>query len=199
MVKRLFDIVLSLSGLLLLSPLLLVIAAWVRLDSRGPIIFRQRRVGRAGATFEILKFRTMFQTSETDDSGIRITVAGDCRITGSGRHLRRYKLDELPQLMNVLRGDMSLVGPRPEVPEYVQHYPPETREEVLSVRPGITDLASLEFRHEERILAAAADPAQAYVDEILPAKLARCCDYVRQQSLWLDIVILWRTLLAVFR
>jgi lipopolysaccharide/colanic/teichoic acid biosynthesis glycosyltransferase len=190
MAKRLFDLLLSALGLLLLAPLLLLIALWVKLDSPGPVFFRQERVGRHGRAFLIHKFRTM----RVDNAGLQITVGADPRITRSGHFLRASKLDELPQLWDVLRGAMSLVGPRPEVPRYVALYPPGLREIVLSVRPGITDLASLEFRHESELLARAADPEREYVDVLLPQKLALARRYVETASLAQDLRIIWRTL-----
>ena len=191
MAKRLFDITLSLLALVLLCPLLLAVALWVRLDSQGPVLFRQQRVGRGGRLFGILKFRTMQVNAEA--AGLQITVGQDPRITRTGRWLRRSKLDELPQLLNVLRGEMSMVGPRPEVPRYVALYPADQRATVLSVRPGITDLASLALRDESTLLARSADPERTYVEEILPTKLRYACDYVRQRSLWLDLRIIART------
>ena len=146
MVKRLFDLLLSCIGLLLLAPLLLLIALLIKLDSPGPVMFRQERVGRFGKPFRIHKFRTM--RHEPAGQGLQITVGADRRITRVGGFLRASKLDELPQLLDVWLGDMSLVGPRPEVPRYVAHYPAELREKVLSVRPGITDIASIEYRDE---------------------------------------------------
>ncbi len=195
MAKRLFDITLSLLALVLLCPLLLAVALWVRLDSQGPVLFRQQRVGRGGRPFAILKFRTMQVNAEA--AGLQITVGQDPRITRAGRWLRRSKLDELPQLLNVLRGEMSMVGPRPEVPRYVALYPADQRATVLSVRPGITDLASLAFRDESTLLARSADPERTYVEEILPIKLRHACDYVAQRSLWLDLRIIARTALAL--
>ncbi|MDQ1259417.1 MAG: sugar transferase [Giesbergeria sp.] len=195
MAKRLFDITLSLLALVLLCPLLLAVALWVRLDSPGPVLFRQQRVGRGGRLFGILKFRTMQVNAEA--AGLQITVGQDPRITSAGRWLRRSKLDELPQLLNVLRGEMSMVGPRPEVPRYVALYPADQRATVLSVRPGITDLASLAFRDESTLLARSADPERTYVEEILPIKLRHACDYVVRRSLWLDLRILALTALVL--
>lgn len=191
MVSRVFDILFSLLALLILGLPMLLIAWWVRLDSPGPALFRQERVGRGGRLFRILKFRSM--RVDAPATGPQITVGADPRITRSGAFIRRWKLDELPQFLNVLRGDMALVGPRPEMPRYVAIYPPETRDLVLSVRPGITDLASITYRHESEVLGASADPERTYREEILPAKLALCVDYVRRRSLWLDLVILMRT------
>ena len=196
MLKRAFDVLFAAAVLLLLSPLLLGVAAWIRLDSRGPVLFRQLRVGRDGREFRILKFRTMHVDAPA--RGPQITVGRDPRITRAGHFLRKYKIDEFPQFINVLVGDMSVVGPRPEVPRYVAMYPPATRDLVLSVRPGITDLASLAYRDESEVLARSNDPERAYVQEILPAKLQYACQYVRERSLWLDLRIISRTAAAVF-
>lgn len=188
--KRLFDIAASCIGLLLLAPVLLGIAVWIKRDSSGPVFFRQERIGRHGQPFRIYKFRSMRQ----DNAGLQITVGADDRITRSGHFIRAYKLDELPQLINVLLGDMSIVGPRPEVPRYVALYPADVRAEVLSVRPGITDLASVQYRSESTLLAQSNNPEQTYVDTILPAKLALCRQYVRERSFWLDLRIIGMTL-----
>ena len=197
MAKRLFDLLLSSIGLLLLAPLLLLIAALVKLDSPGPVMFRQERVGRFGQPFLIHKFRTM--RHEPAGQGLQITVGADRRITRVGGFLRAFKLDELPQLLDVWLGDMSLVGPRPEVPRYVAHYPADVREKVLSVRPGITDIASIEYRDESAVLARAVDPERAYIDEVLPHKLALAARYVERSSLWLDVWLIWRTVVAIVR
>ncbi|MET0334218.1 MAG: sugar transferase [Rhizobacter sp.] len=194
MAKRLFDIVLSAAGLLLLSPLLLAIAVWVKLDSPGPVFFRQERIGRHGVPFRIHKFRTMLHGGQ----GAQITVGADRRITRAGAFLRRTKLDELPQLIDVLQGAMSLVGPRPEVPRYVAMYPVELRNKVLSVRPGITDVASLEYRNESECLAQAADPEHEYVHVVMPAKLALAARYVDQASLAFDLRLILRTFKLVW-
>jgi lipopolysaccharide/colanic/teichoic acid biosynthesis glycosyltransferase len=188
--KRLFDLVVAVAALLLLAPLLLGIALWIRLDSPGPALFRQERVGRHGKPFRIHKFRTM----RTDAPGLQLTVGQDARITRAGGWLRSRRLDELPQLIDVLKGDMSLVGPRPEVPRYVQHYPPALREAVLSVRPGITDPASLAHLDEGALLAQSADPERAYVEQVLPAKLAQQVAYAGSATLASDLRILLRTL-----
>lgn len=195
MAKRLFDIVCAGIGLLLLSPLLLAVAVWVKLDSPGPVMFRQERVGRFGATFRIHKFRTM--RVDAPRLGPQITIGDDARITRSGRWLRATKVDELPQLWDVLRGAMSLVGPRPEVPRYVALYPAELRELVLSVRPGITDPASLSFRNESELLARAEDPEREYVEVVMPMKLRLAADYVRNASLGGDIRLILATLGAI--
>jgi lipopolysaccharide/colanic/teichoic acid biosynthesis glycosyltransferase len=193
--KRVFDLVLALAGLILLSPFLLAIAAWVRLDSPGPALFRQERIGRYGRPFTMLKFRTMRTASQP---GSLLTLADDGRITGAGRLLRRTKLDELPQLLNVVRGEMSLVGPRPEVARFVALYPPAVRTTVLSVRPGITDDAALVFRDESALLGTA-DPEAMYVSTILPRKLALYERYVADQSLRTDLILILRTIRALIR
>lgn len=196
MSKRLFDVVAAASGLILLAPALLAIALWIRLDSPGPALFRQRRVGRHGRHFDIYKFRTM---ADRPDEGRQLTVGRDPRITRAGRFLRRTKLDELPQLLNVLEGTMSLVGPRPEVPRYVDRYPPAVRQTVLSVAPGITDLAAILYKDENDILGRAQDPERAYVETILPVKLEYYQRYVRERSFWLDLRIIFRTLAAILK
>jgi lipopolysaccharide/colanic/teichoic acid biosynthesis glycosyltransferase len=190
MLKRLFDCTAAGLGLLLLSPLLLAIALWIKLDSPGPVFFRQERVGRHGVPFRIHKFRSM----RTGAPGLQLTVGTDPRITRAGAWLRSKRLDELPQLIDVLQGTMSLVGPRPEVPRYVAHYPAEWRDIVLALRPGITDPSSLDFLDEASLLAAAADPEREYIEKILPIKLQRAADYARQASLQSDLGVLLRTL-----
>ena len=195
MSKRLFDLAAAALGLVVLAPLLLGLALWVRLDSPGPVLYRQQRVGRNGVLFDILKFRTM----RTAAGGPQLTIGRDPRVTTSGRWLRRHKLDELPQLVNVLLGSMSLVGPRPEVPRYVACYPADVRATVLSVAPGITDLASILYKEENDVLGHAADPERAYVDTILPVKLAYYQRYVRERSFWLDVRIIFQTLAALVR
>jgi len=197
MAKRLFDLLLSSLGLLVLAPLLLLIALLIKLDSPGPVMFRQERVGRYGQPFRIHKFRTM--RHEPAGQGLQITVGADRRITRVGGFLRASKLDELPQLLDVWLGDMSLVGPRPEVPRYVAHYPADVRDKVLSVRPGITDIASIEYRDESAVLASAADPEYAYIHEVLPHKLALAAQYVDRSSVALDLWLIWRTLVAIVR
>ncbi len=193
MAKRLFDIVVSLAALLLLALPMLAVAAWIRLDSPGPVFFRQQRVGRHGVPFAIHKFRTMRHGA----GGLALTVGDDARITRAGRWLRRTRLDELPQLLDVLAGDMSLVGPRPEVPRYVALYPPALRERALAVRPGITDPASLAYIDEAALLAAAADPEREYVERILPAKLQAAAAYAERATLASDIAVLARTARAL--
>ena len=190
--KRLFDIAVSAAVLLLGMPLLIVIGALVWLDSGRPVFFSQERAGRGFKRFRIWKFRSM----RANASGPRVTVAGDSRVTRLGAILRAAKLDEMPQFWNVLRGDMSLVGPRPEVPEYVELYR-EQYSRVLTMRPGITDLASLVYRCEEMVLAAHPDPEKHYREVVLPAKLKLAEAYMARQSLALDVAILFRTFLAV--
>lgn len=189
-IKRCVDILVATIALVVLSPGLLVVAAAIKLDSRGPVFFRQTRIGRQFRPFRILKFRTMTDAPAT---GPQITASNDLRITSVGRWLRRSKLDELPQLFNVLCGNMSLVGPRPEVPKYVEMFREDFRE-VLSVRPGITDPASICFRNEEQLLAQESDAERAYVDKILPAKLALAKAYVRGGWLGSDLILIIKTL-----
>jgi lipopolysaccharide/colanic/teichoic acid biosynthesis glycosyltransferase len=197
--KRSFDIALSTVGLIFMSPLLIGIAVWIKLDTPGPVFFRQRRVGLKGALFDIHKFRTM--AADAAQRGMQITVSDDPRITRAGRFLRRTKLDELPQLIDVLIGNMSLVGPRPEVPKYVAMYSVAQRDTVLSVRPGITDPASLQYRDESSLLAAAANPAEAertYIEQIMPAKLKLSIGYVESMSLFNDVRLILATIRHVW-
>lgn len=193
--KRLVDLAASLLGLVLLAPALLAIALLVRWDSPGPALFRHLRVGRNGRLFQMLKFRTMHD--DHDRPSGEMTLRPGARVTRLGGFLRRHKLDELPQLFNVLVGDMSLVGPRPEVALYVARYPARDRAVVLSVRPGVTDLASLRFRDEADWLARARDPERAYLEKILPRKLRLNRYYVRRQSLCLDLGLIARTIFAL--
>jgi len=195
--KRIFDFLTSLVGFILLSPLFLLVALWVRLDSPGPVFFRQERVGLHGRTFRIHKFRTM--RTDAERRGLQITVGSDSRITRAGAFLRKYKLDELPQLLDVLAGEMSLVGPRPEVPRYVAHYPGDVRERILSVRPGITDWASIKFRNENELLSNASDAERTYIEQILPIKQRMHLEYVATRSFGGDLRILLQTLGAVSR
>lgn len=197
MIKRLFDWLCSCIGLLLLSPFLLLLAVCIKLDSPGPVFFRQERVGKGGELFRIHKFRTMVRDAER--GGLQITVGADARVSRVGHWLRKYKLDELPQLLDVWLGNMSFVGPRPEVPRYVAYYPANVRDVVLSVRPGITDRASIEFKDENEILGRADDPHVAYVQEVLPIKLRYYQDYVANRSFWVDITIILSTLKALVR
>lgn len=193
MAKRVLDLVVSALGLVLLSPLMLILAIWIKLDSKGPIFYRGERVGKDGRPFLMYKFRTM--VVEADRIGPAITYRDDPRITKVGKFLRRTKLDELPQLINVLKGEMSLVGPRPEDPSYVAHYNAQQRE-VLRVKPGITGLTQLEYRDEASMLEGArAD--EDYLTQIMPAKLRLDLDYVQDRSLALDVKILWRTAMTL--
>jgi lipopolysaccharide/colanic/teichoic acid biosynthesis glycosyltransferase len=191
MIKLGFDICASLLGLIVLFPIFLMIAIWIKCDSLGPVFFRQQRVGRFGMPFCIHKFRTMRMDSETKG---RLTVGLDSRITSSGHFLRKSKLDELPQLIDILLGKMSLVGPRPEVQEFIDEYPDVVRDKVLSVRPGITDLASIEMVDENAVLGQYDDARQAYIDIILPLKQKYYLDYVDSRSFWLDLKIIFLTL-----
>lgn len=197
LLKRLFDLFFSLLGVIMLLPLFLFISLWIKIDSSGPVFFRQERVGRFGKNFRIFKFRTMCLDAE--NKGRQITVGEDPRITSSGRFLRHYKLDELPQLLNVVSGEMSLVGPRPEVPRYVALYPPAVRDQILSVPPGITDYASIEYKDENAILGQADDPDKAYVEEVMPVKLHFCQRYVAERSLWVDFKLIVGTLKAILK
>lgn len=188
--KRTFDIVASGLGLIILSPVFIILAVWIKADSRGPVFYRQVRVGRKNRDFRLFKFRSM--RPDSDKLGL-ITVGGhDPRVTQSGYYIRKYKLDELPQLINVFIGDMSLVGPRPEVRKYVDMYTPEQMR-VLSVRPGITSLASIRYRNENDILAAAADPDRAYIERVMPDKIAIDLEYVERATLWNDIKLIFST------
>lgn len=194
MLKRGFDIVASFAGLVLLLPVFVCVAIWIKLDSKGPVFFRQVREGRYGAPFRIHKFRTMAVNTE---SAGRLTVGTDSRITRSGSLLRKTKLDELPQLVDVFLGRMSLVGPRPEVPEFMSLYPSSEREKILSVRPGITDRASIEMVDENEILAKYDDARQAYIDVIMPIKSKFYCDYVDNKSFMGDIKIIFLTIYRI--
>jgi lipopolysaccharide/colanic/teichoic acid biosynthesis glycosyltransferase len=195
--KRAFDLLGAALALVLLSPLMLAAALWIKFDSPGPVLFRQQRVGRHGELFDIHKFRTMHALAPTQ--GPPLTVGEDPRITRAGRWLRRTRVDELPQFIDVLRGCMSLVGPRPEVPRYVALYPSALRERALAVRPGITDPASLAYIDEAALLARAADPEREYIEVVLPAKLKHAVDYADHATLATDLGVLWRTLRMLLR
>ncbi|MDP8032890.1 sugar transferase [Pasteurella atlantica] len=190
MLKRLFDFTASLLGLIILSPILVVVAIWIKLDSKGGVFFRQQRVGLNGELFAIHKFRTMRENTEQES---RLTIGADNRITRSGQFLRKSKLDELPQLIDVVMGKMSLVGPRPEVPEFIDLYPEEQRKKILSVRPGITDKASIEMVDENEILGQYEDARQAYIDVIMPMKVKYYLEYVDNNSLLGDIKLIFLT------
>jgi lipopolysaccharide/colanic/teichoic acid biosynthesis glycosyltransferase len=195
LMKRILDIVVSLIGLICLFPLMLLVAVLIKLDSSGPVFFRQERIGRGFRPFQILKFRTMIDNAQT--KGRLITFARDPRITRVGRILRQTKIDELPQLINVLKGEMSLVGPRPEVSRYVQAFQKEY-EEILNVRPGMTDLASLKYRNEEAMLGQSDDPEEEYIKHVLPDKIRLAKDYVQRSSFIFDLRLICRTMFKLF-
>ena len=198
MLKRIFDIVLAFFGLVLFAPLLLICALLIKLTSSGPVFYRGERIGLAGKAFRTLKFRTM--VADAEKMGGSSTHDADARITGIGSFLRKFKLDELPQLLNVLAGDMSFVGPRPEVRKFVDMYTPEERM-ILTVRPGITDWSSIKFHNEGEIIAASgiADADEAYARLIRPEKLRLQMKYVREHTLWLDLKIIFDTIFTLFR
>lgn len=190
MMKRLFDLLASGIGLILVGPLFLILAIWIKLDSKGPVFYRQVRVGKDNKDFRIYKFRSMRVGS---DKGSLITVGGhDPRITRSGYFIRKFKLDELPQLINVFIGDMSLVGPRPEVRRYVDYWTPEQMH-VLDVRPGITDPASIRYRNENELLEQAEDPDKYYIEVIMQDKIKLYLDYVQHHTFWGDIKLIFQT------
>jgi lipopolysaccharide/colanic/teichoic acid biosynthesis glycosyltransferase len=196
MLKRCFDVCGAATGLLLLLPIFLFVSIWIKYDSPGPVFFRQWRVGRDGVPFRIHKFRTM--RIESDNKSL-LTVGNDDRVTRPGVFLRKSKVDELPQLIDVLLGEMSLVGPRPEVQEFIDHYPEGVKEKVLSVRPGITDRASIEMVDENILLAEYKDPRQAYIDHILPLKQKFYLEYVERNSFLGDISIIFDTIMKIIK
>lgn len=196
MLKRCFDVCGAATGLLLLLPIFLFVSIWIKYDSPGPVFFRQWRVGRDGVPFRIHKFRTM--RIESDNKSL-LTVGNDDRVTRPGVFLRKSKVDELPQLIDVLLGEMSLVGPRPEVQEFIDHYPEGVKEKVLSVRPGITDRASIEMVDENILLAEYKDPRQAYIDHILPLKQKFYLEYVQRNSFLGDISIIFDTIMKIIK
>ncbi len=193
--KRAFDLIGAALALTLLALPMLLIALWIKHDSRGPVFYRQQRVGRHGVPFAIHKFRTM----KAGAGGLPLTVGEDPRITRAGRFLRRTRLDELPQFIDVLQGSMSLVGPRPEVPKYVAHWPEGLKQRALAVRPGLTDPSSLAFINEAEILARSDDPERAYIEQILPVKLQAAVDYAGRASLASDIAVLAKTAITLIR
>jgi lipopolysaccharide/colanic/teichoic acid biosynthesis glycosyltransferase len=194
--KRLFDIIFALFVLICFFPIGMILSIWIVFESPGGIFFSQDRVGKNGKTFRLLKFRSMYVEAEALG---RITVgARDARITKAGYYLRRYKLDEFPQFINVLKGEMSIVGPRPEVQEYVNLYT-ESQRKILEVKPGITDLASLAYFHENELLANSEDPQQTYINEVLPAKIKLNEDYLKNPTLTQDLAIIWKTIAKIFR
>lgn len=191
-IKRVLDFLLSLLGIIALSPFLILISIAIKLDSKGKILFLQNRVGRYGKEFKIYKFRTMINNAE--NLGKKITIGNDNRITRIGVFLRKYKIDELPQLLNVFRGEMSLVGPRPEVPMYVRFYNDEQKK-VLSVRPGITDIASLRYRNENDILGNVKNPEEYYINVIMKEKLELNLEYIKKSNIFLDIYLIILTII----
>lgn len=193
--KRIFDIFSSIIALVIFSPLFIFISIWIAIDSRGGVFYRQIRVGKNRKEFGLYKFRSM--RPDSDKAG-QITVGNDSRVTKVGHFIRRFKIDEVPQLINILKGEMSVVGPRPEVPEYVKMYN-EEQLKVLSVLPGLTDYASIEYLDEQKILGEAADPHKAYVGEVMPAKLKLNLKYIADRSFWLDIKLIFRTVGKIIR
>ena len=194
MVKRLFDILFSGIGLFFLSPILLLIILFIKLSSKGNVFYFQNRMGKNNQAFKLFKFRTMY--ADSDKKGLITVGMNDSRITPIGYYLRKYKIDELPQLLNVLIGNMSIVGPRPEVEKYTKLYNQEQLK-VLSVKPGITDLASIKYSNENEILAKFENPEQAYIEQIMPDKLNLNLEYIKRQSLWFDIKIIFATLFKI--
>lgn len=197
MIKRLFDLLFALCGLIVLSPFLVIVALWIKLDSKGPIFFKQKRVGQFESEIEVYKFRSM--VTDAESKGLKITVGRDPRITNSGHFIRKYKIDELAQLINVVNGTMSLVGPRPEVQEYINQYPKQIKYKVLSVKPGITDYASIEFKDENSMLEGVENPNDVYINEILPIKQKYYLQYVDEQSVLLDIKLIFKTIIAIIK
>ncbi len=196
MLKRVFDILFSFLGIIILSPVFLIIAIIIKADSKGPVIYKQVRVGRSGKDFSLLKFRTM--RTDSDKEGL-LTVGGrDSRITKSGYNLRKYKADEFPQLINVFKGDMSFVGPRPEVRKYVNLYS-ESQRKVLDVRPGITDIASIKYRNENELLESSKDPENYYINEIMPDKIRLNLEYLKNRSFFKDLKIIFQTFGAIVK
>lgn len=196
MIKRLFDIIFSIIGLILSSPIILVFCILIKLDSKGPIIYKATRTGKNGRIFKMYKFRSM--SIDADKVGGPSTSADDPRMTKIGKIIRKYKIDELPQFVNILKGDMSFVGPRPEVPSEVETYTKEEKDIILSVTPGMTDLASLADLHEEEILRGSQNPHETYREKIKPQKIKLQIEYVKTRSFLLDIKILIKTFINIF-
>ena len=195
-VKHIMDFIGALIAIIILSPILLIVAIWIKLDSKGPVFYRQVRVGRYNKDFRIFKFRSMRVGS---DKGSLVTIGGrDPRVTRSGYFIRKFKIDELPQLINVFIGDMSLVGPRPEVRHYVNYWTPEQLR-ILEVRPGITDPASIRFRNENELLEQAEDPEKYYIEVIMQDKIKLYLDYVANSSFWYDIKLIFKTFLVIVK
>lgn len=195
-IKRSFDIIASFCGLIILSPMLLIVSLAIKLDSKGPVFFKQKRVGKNNKIFEIYKFRTM--VTDAEKLGKQITVGNDSRITRVGKFIRKFKLDEFPQLINVLKGEMSLVGPRPEVPRYVDLYD-EYQSQILFVQPGITDYASIEYRNENEVLGESENPEKTYIEEIMPTKIELNMKYIKNISLFEDIRLIVNTILVILK
>jgi lipopolysaccharide/colanic/teichoic acid biosynthesis glycosyltransferase len=196
MVKRLFDLFVASVGLIVLVPLFVIVGLLVKLDSQGPVFYRGARIGRDGVLFKMYKFRTM--VANADRVGSALTQSQDCRITRVGRILRKWKIDEFPQLLNVLRGEMSVVGPRPESPGFVEHYTPEQRQ-VLQVKPGMTGLTQIAFRHEEALLGRCSNLEKDYIEKIMPRKLALDLEYITNRSFFLDVKLIVQTFLCLLK
>lgn len=197
MVKRSFDFLCASAGVIVLLPALIFIACWIKCDSKGPIFFKQKRVGQFGKPIEVYKFRSMIIDAES--KGLKITVGKDPRITRSGKFIRKYKIDELAQLINVINGSMSLVGPRPEVQEYIDEYPAGIKGRVLTVKPGITDIASIEFKDENAMLEGVSNPNEVYIKDILPIKQQYYLQYIDEQSFLLDLKLIFKTIIAIIK
>lgn len=193
--KRIFDLTSSVIVIVLLSWLFIIVSIWILIDSKGGIFYKQIRVGKNGKEFKLLKFRSM--KTGADKSG-QLTVGNDARVTRVGHFIRKTKIDEFPQLLNIIKGDMSVVGPRPEVPKYVALYN-EEQMRVLSVRPGLTDLASLKYFNEQEVLGKSLDPEKTYIEEVMPEKLRLNLQYVSQRSFYLDMSLIFRTIAKIFR
>ncbi|MDU5107134.1 sugar transferase [Clostridium sp.] len=191
-IKRIFDFLVSLVGIIILSPIFIIVSIAIKIDSRGSILFLQKRVGKDGKEFNIYKFRTM--VTDAEKLGKQITIGNDSRITKVGAFLRKFKIDELPQLFNVLLGDMSLVGPRPEVPKYVALYNDEQKK-VLSIRPGITDMASLRYKDENDILGKVENPEEYYINVIMKDKLSLNLEYIEKSNVFFDIYLIVKTII----
>lgn len=197
MIKRLFDIILSLFGLAIISPVFILVSLFIKTESPGPVFYRGTRIGRKGEPFKIFKFRSMIDRA--DKVGGPSTANDDPRLTKIGKFMKKYQIDELPQLINVLKGDMSLVGPRPEVPVYADLMTDEEKKAILSVRPGMTDFASLWNFHEGEILEGSPDPEKIYLEKIRPEKIRLQLKYVKERSLWVDLEIILKTVIKIFK
>lgn len=192
--KRIFDCTAALFALVIFSPFLVVLSCWIILDSKGGIFYKQIRVGKNQKEFQLLKFRSM--RTNADKVG-QLTIGNDARVTRAGRFIRKFKFDEIPQLINILKGEMSIVGPRPEVPKYVAMYSDEQRK-VLDVLPGLTDYASIEYLNEQDMLGSSENPEKTYIEEVMPAKLALNLKYISERSFWLDIKLIFKTIIKIF-